>query len=79
MKDKIIGKIIERSSTIWSVDPDTLSKETNFEQFEPKSVHYSQMTTFLEDEFDIEVPYMKFKRCKTIEEASEYILELIEE
>ena len=37
------------------------------------------MTTFLEDEFDIEVPYMQFKRNKTIGEAAEFVTELLEE
>ena len=39
----------------------------------------SQMTTFLEDEFDIEVPYMQFKRNKTVGEAAEFVTELLEE
>jgi hypothetical protein len=32
-----------------------------------------------EDEFDIEVPYINFKRCKTLGEAADYVVELLEE
>lgn len=79
MKEKVINKIIERAISIWDVDASELSTETLFNDMNPKSAHYAQMTTYLEDEFDIEVPYMKFKRCKTFGEAADYIVELIEE
>ena len=39
----------------------------------------SQMTNFLEDEFDVEVPYMEFRRKTTIGEAADFIVELVEE
>ncbi len=79
MKEQILEKIIERASDIWKAEPDTLNQETEFVQFSPKSVHYSQMTTYLEDEFDVEVPYLGFKRCKTFGEAVDYVMGLLEE
>lgn len=42
--------------------------------FNAKSVQYSQLTTFLEDEFDIEIPYMDFRRQATIGEAVDYVI-----
>ncbi|WP_242958699.1 hypothetical protein [Flavonifractor sp. An112] len=48
------------------------------EDLNAKSVHYSQITTFLEDEFDVEIPYMTFRRKKTIGEAIEYVYDLVE-
>jgi acyl carrier protein len=79
MQDKVLAKIIERASSIWGVDSATLNSETAFVNMGAKSVHYSQMTTFLEDAFDIEVPYMNFKRCKTLGEAAQYVANLMEE
>ncbi|MFV0363886.1 MAG: acyl carrier protein [Suipraeoptans sp.] len=79
MKEDILSKIIERACEIWKVTPDTLSENTEFATLNPKSAHYSQMTTFLEDEFDVEVPYLGFKRAKTFKDAVEYVAELLEE
>ncbi|RFZ79410.1 acyl carrier protein [Lacrimispora amygdalina] len=79
MREKVLNKIIERASSIWKTEPSAMSEETVFADMNPKSVHYSQMTTFLEDVFDIEVPYMNFKRCRTFGEAADYIVELLED
>lgn len=56
-----------------------MNEDTEFAAFNPKSANYSQMTTFLEDEFDAEVPYLNFKRCKTFGEAADYVAELLDE
>lgn len=79
MRENVLAKIIEKGSKIWVVDPATLNGDTLFADMKAKSVHYSQLTTFLEDEFDVEVPYMNFKRCKTLGEAADYVTELLEE
>ena len=39
----------------------------------------SQLTTYLEDELDIEVPFMKFRRCETFGEATDFVCELLDE
>ena len=39
----------------------------------------SQMTNFLEDEFDVEISFMEFRRKATLGMAAEYIEELCEE
>ncbi len=79
MNDKILATIIERASEIWQVAAEGLSKDTEFASMNPKSAHYAQMTTYLEDAFDVEVPFMKFKRCETFGEAAEFVLDLVEE
>lgn len=79
MNEQVLAKIIERGSNIWGVDSSELNGDTLFASMNPKSTHYSQITTFLEDEFDLEVPYMNFKRCKTLGEAAQYVVELMEE
>lgn len=79
MYNQVLNKIIERATKVWDIEATELSADTEFVSFNPKSAHYAQMTTYLEDEFDIEVPFMKFKRCKTFDEATEFVVELIEE
>ena len=76
---EVIEKIIERGAPLWGKNPEELGEETRFaEDVNAKSVHISQITTYLEDEFDIEVPYMQFLRKKTIGEAADYVCELLE-
>ncbi len=78
MKEKVLAKIIEKASKIWILDPATLSADTVFADLNPKSAHYSQLTTFLEDAFDMEVPFMDFKRCATFGDAANFVVELLE-
>ncbi|WP_276929417.1 acyl carrier protein [Herbinix luporum] len=79
MKEKVLNKIIERGSRIWGVETTQLNEDTLFADMNAKSTHYSQITTYLEDEFDIEVPYMGFKRCKSLGEAADYVVSLLDE
>lgn len=79
MREKVLNKIIERASRIWGVEPSELNENTAFTDMKAKSTHYSQITTFLEDEFDVEIPYISFKKCKTLGEAADYVVGLLEE
>ncbi len=79
MNQDVFDKLCERCAYVWGVDAADITPETTFEEHNTKSVQISQMTTFLEDEFDIEVPYMQFKRNKTVGEAAEFVTELLEE
>ena len=79
-REEVIKKIIERCCVLFNKQPDELSENTNFAvDLGAKSGHVSQMTNFLEDEFDVEVPYMEFRRKTTIGEAADFIVELVEE
>lgn len=79
MHDEILAKIIERGAYIWGKEESDLSANTTFDEVGAKSGHISQITTFLEDEFDIEVPYIGFKKCKTLGEAAAYVADLLDE
>lgn len=79
MKEEVLNKIIERSAPIWGKDLAELNADTTFESVNAKSTHISQITTYLEDVYDIEVPYIGFKKCKTLGEAAEYVVDLLEE
>ena len=79
MNQDVFDKLAERCAYIWGVDVSGITAETTFAEYDTKSTQISQMTTVLEDEFDIEVPYMQFKRNKTVGEAAEFVTELLEE
>ena len=76
--EEILKKIKERAGQVLGLDPATLTKDTLFSDLNMKSTHYTQITTYLEDEFDIEVPFLGFKRCKSFGEAAEYIFDLLD-
>ena len=78
IKQEAIEEIIKRLAGILGKCASEFSEETAFDGLDLKSVNYSQLTTFLEDRFDVEVPYMSFRRCKTISEAGDYIASLSE-
>lgn len=78
-RDEVLAKIIERGSTLFGKKPEEMTEDLRFtEDLNAKSTNISQITTFLEDEFDIEVPYMQFRRKKTLGEAADYVAELLE-
>ena len=56
-----------------------VTPETTFAEHNTKSTQVSQITTYLEDEFDCEVPYMQFKRNKTVGEATDFVADLLAE
>ena len=37
------------------------------------------MITLLEDEFDVEIPFMQFRRKLTVGESVDYVCELLDE
>ncbi len=77
--NEILEKIIRRAAPIWGVAEESLGADTTFEEMGAKSAHISQITTYLEDVFDVEVPYMGFRRCKTLGEAARFVAGLLEE
>jgi acyl carrier protein len=43
-----------------------------------KSVNLVRIISSLEDEFDVEIPFMEFRRRKSIGEAIDYVVQLCE-
>jgi acyl carrier protein len=79
LKEEILEKIIKRAAEVFKKNPEELSEATRFaEDLQAKSVNIVQITTVLEVEYDIEIPYMEFRRKKTFGEAAEYIKNLVE-
>ena len=79
-KTAIQEKIIQRISAILGISPETVNEDSKFiEDLNAKSGNMSQLVNFLEDEYDVEIAYMDFRRKKTVGQAAEYIAELLDE
>lgn len=78
LQEQVLETLINRAAEVLKVDAAELSGDSSFEAYGAKSAQYVQVTTVLEDEYDVEIPYMDFKRKKTFNEAAEYVVQLIE-
>ncbi|MBR2696080.1 MAG: acyl carrier protein [Parasporobacterium sp.] len=79
-REEVIQILIDRAAKMFGLDPATLGPETRFkEDLQCKSANIVQFTTTLEDEYDVEVPYMEFNRKATFADAADYIAELCDE
>lgn len=75
--DEILEAIIKRASEIFKKEPSELSAETNFEEdLNAKSVNLVQIIAVLEDEYEVEINFMEFRRKKTFGESAEFVAEL---
>lgn len=80
LRDEILEKMIARASEIFGKDPSELGEDTDFvEDLKAKSVNYVQIISVLEDEFDVEINFMAFRRNKTFGDAADFVEELVEE
>jgi acyl carrier protein len=79
LRTEILRELVERAAPLFQKQPEEITEDMRFvEDFHAKSVHYSQITTYLEDKFNVEIPYMTFRRKATVGEAVDYVLELCE-
>ena len=72
---KVIQDALEKTKGITA---ENLPNETEFVNLDMKSTNYVHVINDLEEEFEIEVPFMEFRRKKTIEEAGQFIEEILE-
>jgi len=75
-RENIIAKIGECLASF--AGDGEFTEGTGYAALGLKSANYSQMINILEDEFDVEIPYMDFKRCKTVGESADLIGRLID-
>lgn len=77
-KEEVIELLIKKAAALYGLDPDTLNGDTRFkEDLGCKSSDIVKFTVALEDEYDVEVPFMAFNRNKTFAEAADYMSELL--
>ncbi len=75
-RSNVFEKIVERLTAM--VGARDYTEQTAFADLGLKSVNYSSMINVLEDEFDVEIPFMEFRRKATIGEAVDYICQQID-
>ena len=74
IREEALDILVKKAASIFNLDSATLGAQTRFaEDLQAKSVNYIQLSAALEDEFDVEVPFMEFKRKATFGEAADYI------
>ena len=78
-RQEVWNALTTRASQLFGNDASEFEEGTKFADLGIKSVQVSQLTTYLEDELDIEVPFMKFRRCETFGEATDFVCELLDE
>ncbi len=78
-RQEVFDALCTRASQLFGKDASEFTEDTAFADLNIKSTQVSQITTYLEDELDVEVPYMKFRRCKTFGEATDFVAELLDE
>ncbi len=78
IREEVVEILKQKAAEVLAVDPQTLDENTRFdEDLHAKSVNFVQFTAALEDEYDVEVPFMEFRRKKTFGEAGDYIDSLL--
>lgn len=79
LKDEILEQIIKRAAELFKKDPAELGAETRFvEDLKAKSVNIVQIIAILEDAYDVEIPFMAFRRNETFGDAADYVADLCE-
>ena len=76
--EEVVGVLAKRAAELFNVDAATLSAATRFnEDLHCKSVDLVKFTTTLEDEYDVEVPFMAFKRSLTFGDAAAFVADAL--
>lgn len=76
---EILDMIIKKAAEITGKAPESLGGESSFEALGLKSIEISQIGTYLEDEYDMEIPFMQFQRQKSFADAAAYVEGLLED
>lgn len=80
IREEALDVMVKKAASVFGIDPAKLGEQTRFaEDLQAKSVNYIQISAALEDEFDVEVPFMEFKRKATFGEAADYIASMFGE
>ncbi len=71
---EVIDILKGKAHQMSGVDPATLGPDTKFvEDLHCKSVNIVQFASALEDEYEIEVPFMELNKCATFLDAAKLI------
>lgn len=79
MKNEILELLLSGAVQVLGIDASEISKDTLFTELDMKSVQLSQIAISIEDEYDVEIPFMDLKRQNNFDEAAEMIADIIED
>ncbi len=80
IREEVVKALAEKSAYLFNTKPEDYGPETRFiEDLDAKSVNFVQFSAMLEDMYDVEVPFMEFRRKKTFAEAADYIAQMLGE
>lgn len=73
-QEEVVDILKNKAAEIFGVDAASLSAETSFvDDLHCKSVNIVQFASALEDEYEVEVPYMQLNKCKTFADAAKFV------
>ena len=73
-QEEVVDILKSKAAEIFGVDAATLSAETSFvDDLHCKSVNIVHFASALEDEYEVEVPYMQLNKCKTFADAAKFV------
>ncbi len=74
IREEAVEILCAKAAKIFGGDAKSYGENTRFiEDLGCKSVNLVQLGAALEDEFEVEVPYMQFAELKTFGEAADFI------
>lgn len=76
-RDEVFTMLTGKLAELLAADASTLHEDTEFSALSMSSRLFVQLLTYLEEETDADLPFMKFKRCKTLGAACDFIMEQI--
>ena len=73
-QEEVVEILKDKAVEIFGVERDSLSADTRFvEDLHCKSVNIVQFASALEDEYEVEVPFMELNKKATFAEAAKFV------
>ena len=73
-QEEVVDILKDKAVEIFGCDRDSLSADTRFvEDLHCKSVNIVQFASALEDEYEVEVPFMELNKKATFAEAAKFV------
>lgn len=76
--EEVVELLANKAAELFNADPSALNAETRFkEDLGCKSIDIVKFSAALEDEYDVEVPFMALNRCVTFADAAALVADAL--
>ncbi len=76
-RDEAVQKICARLCAVFGKEDGEITEATNiFDDLGAKSAQISQLANFLEDEYDVQVAFVKLRKCQTVGDVADFMEDL---